>query len=263
MENDLPKVQSDLHSNEADSKVVKSETPENHGKSPVLKFLLLGILVAIILGAIGGAYVMGRNSVFKELNPTAPAIPPKDPAVYETTPTPDPTADWKTYSDSDFGISFKYPDQYGVPVKKPSPEGKLLTFSINKSITFGAYVKPKTEIEGRGGSVYDLYKVTESGGKYYWSMWFNTDSKQELKPVKILKSQDGVEILLLNNDSFVETIGNEYKHLDGGSAAFINLNGGTYTSIVFRNSPYNDGEPAFPTPDPEFEEMLSTLKFTQ
>lgn len=82
---------------------------EGYGrKFPFPKFVFLGIGFVILLGVIGGAYFLGRNSILKELSPTAPAIPPKDPIIYEGTPTPDPTADWKTF-ESKYGYSFRYP----------------------------------------------------------------------------------------------------------------------------------------------------------
>lgn len=128
---DLPLPEKELPEHATEPVIVKNETPENHGRSPILKFLLLGFLVALILAAIGGAYVIGKNSVYKELNPTSPAIPPKDPDVYNPSPTSasSPSADtsnWKTYTNSQNGYSIKYPGDTFVRLICPDEELTLI-----------------------------------------------------------------------------------------------------------------------------------------
>lgn len=112
-EQSIPEVQSE-----------QSQTPPSlPGRDPgrlndrfkLPKLAFLGIVFVFLICIVGGAYFLGRNSVFKELNPTVPLIPPADPVVYEPTPAPtsSPSADtssWKTYSNSAYGFGFKYPD---------------------------------------------------------------------------------------------------------------------------------------------------------
>lgn len=85
-------------------------------KSHKVLFVFLGILIALILvGGIAGGYYLGRSSITKELNPSSPAIPPKDPDIYNGNATPeainDETADWKTYS-KNTNFSFQIPNDW-------------------------------------------------------------------------------------------------------------------------------------------------------
>ena len=76
------------------------------------KFFLGFVAFSILIAFLIGGFALGKNSVFKELNPTIPSIPPKDPVVY------DPTADWKTYTGN--GYSFKYPSGWAINAEKPT-----------------------------------------------------------------------------------------------------------------------------------------------
>lgn len=112
---DLPKPQVDLP-------LPEKELPthvETGRKLPFPKYVFLGIVFVILLGVIGGAYFLGRNSVFKELNPVAPAIPPPDEPKYEGTPIPEPTESPKTFTitktatgklltETKYGLSFEF-----------------------------------------------------------------------------------------------------------------------------------------------------------
>lgn len=98
---DLPLPEKELSAPATEPAVVKNETPEHHGKPPVLKFLMFGVIAVLILAALGGAYVMGQNKSNQTVNTTA----------LSPSPTPaDPTADWKTYTGN--GFSFKYPTNF-------------------------------------------------------------------------------------------------------------------------------------------------------
>lgn len=73
------------------------------------KWLKIGIVVVVLVLLLGGVYMLGRSSVLKELNPTNPTIPPPD-EPKRITPTPvDETANWKTYTNSENDLGFKYP----------------------------------------------------------------------------------------------------------------------------------------------------------
>ena len=96
---------------------IQNQTPplsvENEPKRRfgIPKFAFLGIVFVVLLLLLGGVYMLGRSSVLKELNPSSLTIPPKSPDMYQGSPTPDPTADWKTYTNTDLGFSFKYPSE--------------------------------------------------------------------------------------------------------------------------------------------------------
>lgn len=80
---------------------------------PIALIFIVLIVGTLLSGLVFTVYTLGRNSVLKELNPTAPEIPPAGP-VFQASPTPDPTANWKTENVSDYGFSFKYPADMNV-----------------------------------------------------------------------------------------------------------------------------------------------------
>lgn len=124
---------------------------------PLPKFLPKSIaLIVIILiattllsGLVFTAYNLGKNSVLKELNPTTPVIPPKDPVIYEATLTPDPTADWKTYSNKNYSIM--YPTDFkisGTPsklnIKNVTGDFDLMITTEPTSLSLNNYIDQKT-----------------------------------------------------------------------------------------------------------------------
>lgn len=73
--------------------------PENNW----FKFFLLGIFVIILAsGLVLGGYYFGRQNSSTIPTPT----PPKSTSI--STPTPDLTANWKTYVNNKYGYSLKY-----------------------------------------------------------------------------------------------------------------------------------------------------------
>lgn len=93
---------------------------------------IVGIFVLVLILVVamtGGAYYLGRTTTRPQVTKTNQATP--------TTPTPNPyrepdgsaaTANWKTYTSSQFGLSFSYPNgvmvtesQYGLFLKFRGP----------------------------------------------------------------------------------------------------------------------------------------------
>lgn len=66
------------------------------------KWLGIGIIVIVLILGVSGAYLLGQNNATK--TPTQKTV-----AVASPTPTPDPTANWKTYINTQYGYSIKYP----------------------------------------------------------------------------------------------------------------------------------------------------------
>ncbi len=83
------------------------------------KLILVAVILLIVLLAGGGAYfVLNTKSksqpVISKTTPTS--IPASAPSL-----TPDPTANWKTYTDSQNGFSFKYPSSLYVKISNKFP----------------------------------------------------------------------------------------------------------------------------------------------
>lgn len=77
--------------------------------SPVFVIALILLLIAIVM--LGG-YVLWTKYLNKSTKTTPTPV-----AVVTASPTPDPTANWKTYTNNDLGLTFKYPNNLVVSAK--------------------------------------------------------------------------------------------------------------------------------------------------
>ena len=84
------------------SEQIQPEVPQNSKFSFIksLKFWLLIILLALLIPTTG--YFLSKNQATKQIT------------TVQSSPTPDPTANWKTYANSKYGFSFKYPEGWKV-----------------------------------------------------------------------------------------------------------------------------------------------------
>lgn len=113
------------------------------------KFFLGFVAFSILIAFLIGGFMLGRNSVLKELNPTTPSIPPKDPVIFLGTPTLDQTADWKTYSNEKYSIM--YPTDFkinGTPsklnIKNLTGDFDLMITTEPTSLSLNSYIDQKT-----------------------------------------------------------------------------------------------------------------------
>jgi len=75
--------------------------------------ILIGILgVLILVGAVFGIYKYAQRQI--------PLEPTEEPTLEVATPTPDPTADWETYTNTKYGFSIRYPKNYTSQEYGPS-----------------------------------------------------------------------------------------------------------------------------------------------
>ena len=107
---------------------------------PKLSKWIIAVVVVLLLLIVGGvsAYVLNKNSMKKVLpSPTPVAIVSQTPTV---TLTPNPTANWKAYTNNDYKFSFQYPSDWVVAdhsigksfsIGITGPKGLLLRFSTN------------------------------------------------------------------------------------------------------------------------------------
>lgn len=81
------------------------------GQSAIL--MLLGIL--ILVGVAGGAYFLGSQTPPKPQNPVVTSSP-QSTMVSQNIPSSvvDETVNWKTYTSTKYGYSFKYPDSLEI-----------------------------------------------------------------------------------------------------------------------------------------------------
>lgn len=94
---------------EQSSEISQNQTPEPPPEpKPFFKFtkpIIIG-LIAVILLAIAAtvSYFVLSSNQRKTISPPEPIA----------TPTPDPAANWKTYENTEYGFSFKYPENFIV-----------------------------------------------------------------------------------------------------------------------------------------------------
>ena len=96
-----------------------ASTPESNPPAnfnPSRKKLLLVVLVVIIVAVVlGGGYFLWQRSQNKTPQPSPTATP-------EVSATPDPTADWKTYTNLEKGYSIDYPNNIYTRLICPGEE---------------------------------------------------------------------------------------------------------------------------------------------
>lgn len=93
-------------------------------KVKTYKFKILGGVLGILVfaGAIFGAYKIGQKQI-------QPGSQPTPTSGVVTTPAPDPTADWQTYTNTEYGYSIKYPKDWNTSEPEGGPEkGRRINF---------------------------------------------------------------------------------------------------------------------------------------
>ena len=88
------------------------------------KFIVTFVILLLLgVGTYGGIWYWGKQQyTFEDMNP-----------VFTFTPRPsvaaDPTADWKTYTNTQYGFTVKYPTDYRVnPFGQPTEKGLAVSF---------------------------------------------------------------------------------------------------------------------------------------
>lgn len=93
--------------------------------------LRLGIVwLVVLLGVAGGAYYLAKAN-FLQPRPTPDASPPINNSQPTVPSSFDPTAKWRTYTNTKYGFTVKYPPDYRVVGCKD-----CLDFPLATSVTF-------------------------------------------------------------------------------------------------------------------------------
>ena len=102
------------------------QEPQNESGA-VRPWLLILLLAVILIGAglWGWQYWMSKTKTVTPITIVTPTV--------SSTPTTVSTADWKTYTNKDFGFSFKYPNDWNLTENKPSTINNTIV-SVTKTV---------------------------------------------------------------------------------------------------------------------------------
>jgi hypothetical protein len=95
-----------------------------------ISILAMAIFVVLTLGVV--AFLYYQNQALKSMLASLQTpIGSPQPTAQAATPTPDPTANWKTYTDTKLGFNFRYPQNSII---------KLDTLNANGSLEFSNFI---------------------------------------------------------------------------------------------------------------------------
>lgn len=192
------------------------------GQTQIL--ILAGII--ILLAITGGIFYLGRI--------TTPKPQPQNMVISspQLSPTPDETANWKTYTNSTYGYSFKYPQNFlSSELKDVLPVIHNTYFNDNKNVEDGVY-KIRTIL------VNDTLKNTLA----------NLNDYREAK-----SRFDEIETLTVDGKQATSGIVTDYFHTEQGWKEYVAL------------VPLSSNYTLEITGDPQYknliDKILSTFKF--
>lgn len=146
-----------------------SVTPQPQGGSSTMKWLLIILVIIIVLGGGYWAYVKyGKTSATTSTTSPSPATSLKvspstsaavSPTAYSTVP-----ADWKTYTNEQFGFSFKYPSELTKEKDNVSNQATDVVFKKGSDTTMIIRIYSGSN-DGHGGATY--FEVARSAQKTF------------------------------------------------------------------------------------------------
>lgn len=238
----------------AKSPVVEIHSSAKPGFIPIIGMLVFAVVVVTSGGVLFAAYQQSKKPV-----ETIPVVLKTDAGssqnanvnlnINASADTGTIPMGWKSYTNSDLGISFAYPAEFGdVTISITTPEsvqfqtGKKITgsFSNFAGLTFGGIT---TDYEyGAGGQITDTRGFLEQNGAYYFKFVSDKpDTGTPLEPLAVLMTQDERKALVLESNSFVNDRGVEGPTFgaslgDFNLSALVNIADDEFTGLMFVNT---------------------------
>ncbi len=210
--------------------------------SPVLPVLLI---ILVLLLAASTAFLYYQNMQLKNMlasYQTQPVVSPTPITYQSPVPTTDPTTNWKTYINTKFGFSIKYPDGWRVvdSLDNPGPMNSV-SFGpkqIGEDTLWGVVFYKKPD--------YSLDKIINDIGTQF------SDRKQTKEAITV----GGISAtkVVTTTQQYVDWY--HVMIIYENSEGFFAVNNG---AIKDRNLPFNRGVPVGTT----FEQFYSSFKFTK
>jgi hypothetical protein len=206
-------------------------------------FIQIVIMILLLLVVGGAAYYFGTQKGNISLNPTSTPISSTVPSSnIVTKPTSDPTANWGTYTDKTYGLSFKFPSGYFV-YKCPSDNSGATTVLLLSTSVY----KPNQKIDCGFTDSSDLSMLIE---KTLPST--NPADQQENQRIYLIQNE-AVNIGGVNTNLITYSLKPEVSP-DGYTPWFTELNfekNGEYYTITLKDKEFLN----------IFNQILSTFKF--
>lgn len=240
------------------------------GKILSIPITIGALVILLLVGIYVAFYVLQTNKLTDVTTTTAITDTATSNSTTEdnSSDSSDQTADWLTYTNEEYGFSFKYPTEYGEfnITKSASEIGYQIIggFVTEKSITLDA--SSTNWSEGRSADFTDFIKYIKDGDDYFHNYY--AEKIFQFMPYDSIKSADSTEVLLVNRKSYLDfkdytegemlTFENTVP-AEGSIAALINLPNNQDKEI--KGLLITDRDTSRIT-ESEFKQILSTFKFT-
>jgi len=193
---------------------------EPEKKNNLFKILVIFLGILIVLGLFANAYLMFSKKETVTKTPDSSVI---------ATPTLDPIADWKTYTNEIIGFSLSYPQEYTITGEDQAG-----------NVTFISPTKNKDAL------VFSIGVAGEFNGK---PADYLKDIEDYLKEAGISSSVDSIKEIKVNG---LDAIYVKYSHEGGGEAYYLLKD---HKRILI------DKNPIITSKQYEFDQILSTFRF--
>lgn len=210
---------------------VAPPVPATLSKNNNFLAILLSVFLAITL-LIGGYLFLQVQGLTKQLaqlqvQPTATPLSTEIPS-----PTTDPTANWKTYTNTTHGFSFKYPSDW---ILNSEGDGDQYNANLNLKKDNNV-IGVIANMDGIGGGPRNVpFEEINLWGKTYYKQYGDINFSAGTKTVDICDSPHGLGVFQINSKTFM-------------------------ISLTYQTN--TEGEKPTLSLGKEFDQILSTFKFT-
>jgi hypothetical protein len=223
---------------ESDSSIISPLPPKITNK------LLIFLVILIITALIGGIYLYIQNQPQKSQTKESSLTQEKP------SPTPDPTLEWKIYTNTKYNFSLKYPDIF-FTTNAPEDTTVIFYLSNEEGISkYELYQKPQITVQiHEKTTLVDIANTLEEAKK---------TQEEILEKSNITPTEDGLIELDLKEKTqngqkayYFEKFEENYM----GITTYLEKNGSTYSVGLLSINEYNDYYKVV------YDQILSTFMF--
>jgi hypothetical protein len=143
-----------------------SDVPPTPKKNDAKKLIFIGLVLLIIVLILSSLYLQKQWSSPKTQESSQDA-------QEKLSPTPDPTSDWKPYSNEEMGLSFKYPTDYSVSEKNGLITLNSPPYFCREKQDPGGFIDPSRSSDFEPTS--EVYMtIASKEGDNYSEIWFDS-----------------------------------------------------------------------------------------